>query len=213
MTIGAASLLVPPVGAGVAAAALVHDRDVSTQARPVAGASVSAAPELPSGPPHGVRAPNASTGLGVQSPGATEPRSTARPRRTVRQPPARDAVEARTDNSRPPKSRSTPSPSPSATAGTRPIVRQVTEVREIPYRTRLIRDRSLAPGEYQLRTPGRTGIRTLRYEVTTVDGRQTGKRFVGSTVTRQAVTRVIAVGGRTKPGGPGCVPDDGYGCD
>jgi hypothetical protein len=220
MTIGAASILVPPLGAGIAAAVLVHDRDVSTPARPVAGASASAVPDPPGGTPHGVRAPDANTGLGVQPPPSTAaPRSTPRPGRTGRQQSARDTTEPRADDSPPgPRDTGTPATSKPSTGGPAiggPVItkRQVIEEREIPYRTRIVRDRSLAPGEHQLWTPGENGIRTLRYEVTTVDGRQIGKRLVDSTLTKRSVTRIIGVGGRPEPGDPTCVPDvNGYGC-
>ena len=81
-----------------------------------------------------------------------------------------------------------------------------TETNRIPYRTRIVREPSMRRGARAVRTAGVSGERTLRYEVTTVDGERTGRRLVGSTVTREPVTRVIAVGTGRSDGRPdrGC---------
>jgi uncharacterized protein YabE (DUF348 family) len=81
-----------------------------------------------------------------------------------------------------------------------------TETERIPYRTRVVRDPSMPRGSRAERTAGVPGERTLRYEVTTVDGKRTGRRLVGSAVTRAPVTRVVAAGTRRGNGRPdqGC---------
>ncbi|WP_306204267.1 G5 domain-containing protein [Actinoplanes sp. RD1] len=77
-----------------------------------------------------------------------------------------------------------------ATTGTR--TEQVTET--IPFRTKLVRDPSLPRGTKRVQSQGVPGERVLRYDVTYVDGRETGRRLTGSTVTREPQPRVIAYG-------------------
>ena len=55
------------------------------------------------------------------------------------------------------------------------------------------------------------GVRTLTYEVTTTDGVRTARKLVKSTVTKQPVTQVVAVGtkkaqSKCDPNYSGCVP-------
>ncbi len=104
-------------------------------------------------------------------------------------------------------------PSPSSAAAA-PVV-QVTTVTEratIRYGERTVKDSSLAEGKRVVRTKGVNGVRTLTYQVTTTDGVQTGKKLVKSTVTKQPVTQVVAVGtkkpqsSKCDPNYSGCVP-------
>jgi hypothetical protein len=83
-------------------------------------------------------------------------------------------------------------PLPSATPN---VTKQsVTETQAIPFGTRKVNDATLAKGSTKVRTAGVDGVRSLTYEVTYTDGVQTGKVLVGSVVTRQPVTQVVAVG-------------------
>ncbi|MEK8108021.1 G5 domain-containing protein [Micromonospora sp. M12] len=50
------------------------------------------------------------------------------------------------------------------------------------------------------------GVRTLTYEVTTTDGVRTAKKLVTSTVTKQPVTQVVAIGTK-KPQSSKCDPN------
>ncbi|UQU63366.1 G5 domain-containing protein [Couchioplanes caeruleus] len=90
------------------------------------------------------------------------------------------------------------------------VKRTVTEKRAIPFKTRTVEDAAMRQGTRKVRVKGSAGVRTLTYEVSTVNGAQTGRRLVGSTVTRRPVTRVIAVGTREEPACDpnysGCVP-------
>src|SRR5262245_33069775 len=58
----------------------------------------------------------------------------------------------------------TPSPTPVT------VTEQVTETRAIPYAKHNVYDSSLAKGVHKVRTTGVDGVKTLTYEVTTVDG-------------------------------------------
>ncbi|WP_239314127.1 G5 domain-containing protein [Plantactinospora mayteni] len=115
----------------------------------------------------------------------------------------------------------TPSLSPSVSAGDAsepasptptPTVekRRVTETRSIPFGERTVQDSSLAKGKRKVRTAGVKGSKTLTYEVTYVNGEQTGKKLVDEVVTRRPVTQVVAVGTketrRCDPNYSGCVP-------
>ncbi len=108
-----------------------------------------------------------------------------------------------------------PSVTPSQTSATStPVVRvtTVTEQATIRYSERTVKDSSLAEGKRAVRTKGVNGVRTLTYEVTITDGVRTAKKLVKSTVTKQPVTQVVAIGtkkpqtSKCDPNYSGCVP-------
>ncbi|HEX6076527.1 MAG TPA: G5 domain-containing protein [Micromonosporaceae bacterium] len=88
--------------------------------------------------------------------------------------------------------------------------RKVTETRSVPYSRRTVRDPTMTEGTRQVRVRGVPGVKTLTYEITLVDGKQTDKRLVGEKVTKRPVTEVVAVGTKPKrqcdPNYSGCVP-------
>lgn len=69
--------------------------------------------------------------------------------------------------------------------------RKVTTTESIPYRTS---DASLAAEITNVRQRGVKGVKTLTYGVTFSDGAEIGRRLLRQAVTRQPVTRVVAVG-------------------
>lgn len=73
----------------------------------------------------------------------------------------------------------------------------MTEAQSIPYQTRTVQDASMDKGTTEVRTAGVTGVRTRTYEVRYVDGVERSRRLVRTVVTRQPVTRVVAVGTKT----------------
>jgi hypothetical protein len=79
-----------------------------------------------------------------------------------------------------------------------PAVRteRISETEPIPFRTKLVRDPSLPRGTRRVQTPGLPGERVLHYEVTYTGVRETGRRLLGTTVTRRPQHRVIAFGDR-----------------
>ncbi|MBQ1037935.1 G5 domain-containing protein [Micromonospora sp. C81] len=102
--------------------------------------------------------------------------------------------------------------SPSRAAST-PVVRVTTETERaaVRYTERTVKDATLAEGKRVVRTKGVNGVRTLTYEVTTTDGVRTARKLVKSTVTKQPVTQVVAVGtkkaqSKCDPNYSGCVP-------
>ncbi|SNY06271.1 G5 domain-containing protein [Paractinoplanes atraurantiacus] len=94
-----------------------------------------------------------------------------------------------------------PQPPVVAAGDPRPVLttRTETETREIPFQTRLVRDPSLPRGARKIQTAGVPGEETLRYLVTFTDGKQTERRLLDSTITKQPQSRVIAFGSRRGP--------------
>lgn len=106
---------------------------------------------------------------------------------------------------------SSPPPSVAASPTLNIEKRQVTETEEIPFTSTTVEDASLAAGTKVVRTQGVPGVRTLTYEVTLTNGVQTDRRLIAETVTRAAVTQVVAIGTRAAasncdPNYSGCVP-------
>ncbi|WP_433134160.1 G5 domain-containing protein [Micromonospora sp. CA-240977] len=105
------------------------------------------------------------------------------------------------------------SPTPSEVASP-PVVKVTTETEQITvrYGEKTVKDSSLAEGKRVVRTKGVNGVRTLTYEVTTTNGVRTSRKLVRSTVTKQAVAQVVAVGTKKPqsstcdPNYSGCVP-------
>jgi hypothetical protein len=118
--------------------------------------------------------------------------------------PTENSAPVETSQPAPPTSASPASPTP------RMEKHKVTETRSIPYSRRTVQDPSLTEGTRRVRVKGVPGVKTLTYEVTLVDGKQTDKRLVGEKVTKQPVTEVVAVGTKPKrqcdPNYSGCVP-------
>ena len=94
-----------------------------------------------------------------------------------------------------PSQQATPTQSPTPVTQTRTIT--VTE--KVPHKTRTVKDSSLAKGTKKVRTRGVSGVKTLTYEVTVVDGVETTKKLIKSEITRQPVTRVVRVGTKETP--------------
>ena len=106
----------------------------------------------------------------------------------------------------------TPAAAPVTESAAAPVVvrKTVTATQRIPYSTRRVNDPNLAKGTEKVRTAGVNGVRTVTYEVTYTDGTETARKVVRSVVTKQPVTRVVAVGTKTvkkcDPNYSGCVP-------
>lgn len=82
--------------------------------------------------------------------------------------------------------------------------RIVTETQTIPFLSTTAQDSGLAKGTTKITTPGVNGTRTLTYEVTYKDGRQTSKRLLSSQVTSQPVTQVTTIGTYVAPAPVSC---------
>ncbi|WP_329106754.1 G5 domain-containing protein [Micromonospora sp. NBC_01699] len=114
------------------------------------------------------------------------------------------------DTTQPPAS-ATAAPVPTAVPKPPRIEKKtVIETRSIPFTTRTVNDATLAKGTKKTKTKGVAGVKTLTYEVTTTDGKQTGKKLIREAVTKAPVTQVVAVGtkaaSKCDPNYSGCVP-------
>ncbi|WP_327038001.1 G5 domain-containing protein [Micromonospora maris] len=116
---------------------------------------------------------------------------------------AAEAVPSAQAEDTPPAPAATPtlsqqaSPTPSPTPET--VTRTVTVTKKVPYKTRTVKDSSLAKGTEKVRTRGVAGVKTLTYEVTVVDGVETERELIKSEVTKKPVTRVVRVGTKEAP--------------
>jgi hypothetical protein len=92
-------------------------------------------------------------------------------------------------------------PKPSAAGSTPAVTSQTeTETREIPYRTQLVRDPAMPQGSRRVQAPGIPGVETLRFLVTYAGGKETDRRLLDATVTREPQHRIIAFGSDGRPG-------------
>jgi len=83
-------------------------------------------------------------------------------------------------------------PSRPVTLGTSTEVEYETE--SVPYTSTRVDDPSLPKGQTEVRTSGVNGVKTLTYEVSYADGRQTDKRLIHEEITTEPINEVIAVG-------------------
>ncbi|MFC0528435.1 G5 domain-containing protein [Phytohabitans kaempferiae] len=102
-------------------------------------------------------------------------------------------------------------PSPAATPSPVLEVKEVTVTQKIAFKRSTVKDSSLAEGTRKVRTKGVTGVKTLTYEVTYTDGKETGRKLLREAVTKQPVTEVTVVGTKKPtrqcdPNYSGCVP-------
>jgi hypothetical protein len=81
-----------------------------------------------------------------------------------------------------------------------PVITTVTvsETRPVPYRTQLVRDLSLPRGSRRVETPGIPGEQMLRWLVTRTDGKETSRRLLDTTVTREPQSEVVAFGSQRR---------------
>ena len=114
---------------------------------------------------------------------------------------------------RPPRKQ--PAPPVPTTAPAGPVITTRTEVetREIPFRTRLVRDPELPRGTKNVQAAGAAGVRSLRYLITLTDGRRTDRRLLGVTVTKRPEQRLVVIGiGRHVDHDTGEDDDDSLDC-
>jgi len=72
--------------------------------------------------------------------------------------------------------------------------REVTVEIEIPFEEEMIKDYNMTPGEREVRQLGEVGMKNEVYKVFYVDNEEVSREFISSTVVREPVTKIIAVG-------------------
>ena len=203
MTAGASAILVL-IGAGTAGIAIAtEDEPVVTAVAPVAGPAAALPPAAGVVVP---QPPAAAAQLGGQTdPVGVERRTSEAADRTGTRAPRPAASVSAT---RAPRAAVPAVPAKPPAAAAVVTTRTVVETRAIPFRTRLVRDPGLPRGTRRVQSPGAPGEETLRYLVTMTDGRETGRRLVGSEVTREPQHRVVAFGSRRGDRPRECRPGD-----
>lgn len=72
--------------------------------------------------------------------------------------------------------------------------RTITLEEEIPFEEKTIKDYNIGAGNTEVRQLGEVGLKTLIYEVQYVDGEEISRTLVSENVTKEPVTRIVAVG-------------------
>jgi hypothetical protein len=211
MTAGTSALLIL-IGGGAATVAIMT-KDEPRAAKVVAGrGSVGAAPANPGTPSAEPAAAAAALGGGrpAQAGGNARgaDRNSSEADRTATRTPRQPGTAV--DQGEPQAGPVPAAPAPAAPGATAAVTtRTVSETRAIPYRTRLVRDPGMPRGERRVETEGIDGEEMLRWLVTLAGGRQTERRLIDSTVTREPQHRVIVFGSQGM--GPGRGPGRGHG--
>lgn len=78
------------------------------------------------------------------------------------------------------------------------VSQNVTQAEEIPFETVKQDDASLYKGETKVVTDGQLGAKDVTYVVTYRNGEETDREYVSETVTKEPVSKVIAVGTKEK---------------
>lgn len=80
------------------------------------------------------------------------------------------------------------------TQKTNVTTKTVTETQPIAFTKTTVNDGSLEKGKTTITTVGVDGIKTLTYQITYTDGKQTAKKLLKEEVTKQPIAEVTAVG-------------------
>jgi hypothetical protein len=206
MMAGTSALLIVIGGGAAGIAALTKDHDAPRIVTAVGQAAAEAArpaPEQALGRPTAPQKPVAPHAAGRQATAddQADRTGTRAPRAAATAPaPGRPALRA--------PAAANPA-GPDSPTGPVTTTRTDVETHEIPFQTRLVRDPSLPRGTKRIQTPGVPGQETVRYLVTLVDGKQTDRQLIDSTVTKEPQQRVVAFGTAGRPGGRGHGPRDG----
>lgn len=201
-----ASVLLALLSGGVAAAAVLNGRDGSTRTAEQTLAADPGAAHLEQDPEIVSREAAAAEPLPqrqVHVPVQPAPPIAGQPTETGSElSRVRDEDPADRTGPRVPRSSRTAAEKPqdkktkAGHAAAEPVVTTRTDVetQPIPFRTRVIRDDSLPQGFRRVQTAGTPGERTIRYQVTVVDGKPSGRRVLDTRITRQPQQRVVVFG-------------------
>lgn len=92
-------------------------------------------------------------------------------------------------------------------------IKSVVEIETVPYAKRTQNDSSLDEGKTKIVIAGVNGTKTLTYEVTLTDGKQTAKKLIREEITVKPTAEVALIGTKKKaatrscdPNYSGCVP-------
>lgn len=85
----------------------------------------------------------------------------------------------------------------------RVTVKNVKATEEIAFKTIEKNDSSIYEGETKTVQAGAAGARVVTYRVTTVDGRTESRKAISSAVSQQPVSKIVAVGTKSRPSSSG----------
>lgn len=100
--------------------------------------------------------------------------------------------------SRTPRPTATPTPTPTPVV----VTKTVTETIAVPFASQTVQDGTRAQGTSVVTTPGRAGVQTKTWRITTTDGVETGRTLVSDTVTTPPIAQVTSVGTYVAPPPP-----------
>jgi hypothetical protein len=101
-----------------------------------------------------------------------------------------------------PETTSTPKPTPTPVV----VTKTVTETIAVPFPSRTVQDATRAKGTTAVTTPGRAGVQTKTWRITTTDGVETGRTLVSQAVTTPPTAQVTSVGTHVAPPPPPAQP-------
>ncbi len=82
---------------------------------------------------------------------------------------------------------------------TESIKTTISETQPIAFESKTVEDSSIAKGTTKISTAGVNGVKTLTYEITKVDGKETDRKLLDEKVTTPAVAQVTKVGTKVAP--------------
>ncbi len=107
-----------------------------------------------------------------------------------------------------PAAKSTPKP--------KITTKTVNETQAIPFESKTVTDPSISKGTTKITTAGANGQKTLTYQVTYTDGKQTDEKLTRETITKQPITQITSVGSKvaiTPAPAPAPTPAPAPSCD
>lgn len=94
---------------------------------------------------------------------------------------------------------STPSPNASPTPTPTPIMTTETKTEAVAFQEETREDGALAKGQTKISQEGVNGERTITYEITTLEGKETARKEIKNEVTKAPVNKVSLIGTYVAP--------------
>lgn len=93
----------------------------------------------------------------------------------------------------------TPSPSTSPSPSPTPVTRTETKAETVAFQEETKEDGTLTKGQTKVSQEGIDGERTITYEVTTLDGKETSRKEIKNEITKAPVNKVTVIGTYVAP--------------
>ena len=102
----------------------------------------------------------------------------------------------------PQRNASTPSPSATPSPSPTPVVTTENKTEAVAFQEESREDGTITKGQTRVSQEGVNGERTITYEVTTLEGKETGRKEIKNEVTKAAVNKVTLIGTYVAPPPP-----------